>query len=129
MRKQTQSRVRFAFWPTGLVPALALFGCGNESTASNPMAGDACDGSKSLACGSLSADSDTNQVILYCNEGVYESVMDCKPTDQGQTNRCFEGGNSTVVDCFDEPAAGQVTRCEVTGQGTGTAYECTVGQR
>lgn len=113
------------FFATG-----AFIGCGDEETSSsNPTPGDSCDESKPLACGALSADSDTNQTILYCNGGVYESIMDCKPTGQGQTNRCFEGGNFTVVDCFDEPEVGQVTRCEITGDGTGTAYECTVGKQ
>jgi hypothetical protein len=34
-----------------------------------------------------------------------------------------------VVDCFDEPSAGSVTRCEVRGSGTSTTYACSVGKR
>jgi hypothetical protein len=125
-----RSRLRFVRLAWVLCTVGALLGCGDgDSTSSNPIPGDTCDASKPLACGALSSGSDTNQTVLYCNGGVYESIMDCRPTGQGQTNRCFEGANFTVIDCFDEPTEGQVTRCEITGDGAGTAYKCTVGQR
>jgi hypothetical protein len=101
----------------------------DDGSSTNPIPGEACDASKPLVCGSLSAGSNQNQVILFCKNGKYESVGDCKPTGNGLTNRCFEGANFTVVDCFDEPSVGQVTRCEVKATGAETSAVCSVGSR
>ena len=104
--------------------------CGSDDSDSGLASpGDACDGSRPLVCGSLSKGGSRRDVVLLCKGGVYESVMDCKPTGNGLTNRCFGGGNSTVTDCFDEPSAGSVTRCEVSGSGTSTSHSCSVGRR
>ena len=111
------------------VASLMSVHCGSdESESTNPIPGDSCDASKPLVCGSLSAESTVSQVVLFCRDGVYETVMECRPVGGGETNRCFEQGNSTVVDCTDEPEAGSITRCEVTGSGADLAYECSVVQ-
>lgn len=89
---------------------------------------DACDGSEPIKCGSLAKGGDRRDVIIVCKNGVYESVMDCKPGGNGSTNRCFTQGAATIVDCVDEPSPGMVTRCEVSGSGTSLTHTCTPGR-
>lgn len=110
---------------------IAWVGCSSngddEPTRASP--GDACDGSRPLVCGSLAKAGTRADVILFCKAGRYETALDCAPGGNGLTNRCFAGGNDTVVDCFDEPKAGQVTRCQVKGSGSAITSACTVGSR
>jgi hypothetical protein len=115
-----------------VIASLLLVACSSsdEEAAKLDSPGDACDGTAPLVCGSLAKNSTTSRkdVILFCNNGVYETVLNCAPTGNGLTNRCFTGGNSSVADCFDEPEKGKVTRCEVSGSGTSVVNKCTVGQ-
>ncbi len=117
--------------PASLVLIAIGIGCGSSDDDGVELAspGDACDGSKPITCGGLARGSAQRDVVLVCKSGRYESVMDCKPTNSGQTNRCFAGASSTIVDCFDEPTLGSVTRCEVSGAGTSTSHSCTVSKR
>lgn len=102
---------------------------GDDSSDALSSPGDACDGSRPLVCGSVAKGGTRRDVVLACKGGTYASVLDCKPGGNGLTNRCFPGGNNTIVDCFDEPSAGKVTRCEASGSGSSVAYGCSVGSR
>ena len=115
---------------TRLVVLLLLAAaCGSsDSETSLDSPGDACDGSRPIVCGSVAQGGSSRDVILFCKDGAYQSVKSCEPTN-GQTNRCFGGASSTLADCFDEPDAAFVTRCEVRGSGTSTTYRCAVGRK
>ena len=123
-RERTHLRV------LGVLAVVAVGACSSDD--SDPVLaspGDPCDGSKPLVCGSLAKGGTRRDVVLACKGGSYETQLDCKPTGNGLTNRCFPGGNNTVVDCYDEPSAGQVTRCDASGSGTSVSYSCQVGRR
>jgi hypothetical protein len=92
-----------------------------------PSPGDACDLSRPLTCGSLASGGSRRDVIIFCKDGRYETVLNCPPSGSGLKNRCHPGGNNTVTDCVDEPMIGQVTRCRASGSGTSVVNTCTVG--
>jgi len=118
-----------AFVTTTVFVLSIVVACDSDDSDSGlPSPGDACDGSKPIMCGSLAKGSDRRDVVIVCKNGVFESVMDCKPGGSGNTNRCFAQGSFTIVDCVDEPSPGSVTRCEVSGSGTELSHSCRPGR-